>query len=239
MTSAERTPLDPMRRAQNATRVCFGVALFALLSACAGAGATRSPERVLRDYSAALEAGKAEEAYALLSDEAKKSIPFEYFRRMLKENPEEVRELAKSLNRPTASPPRVTATVLAPDGQSLLLIYEHGEWKVDGSAIDLYSQASPEAAVRAFVRAFNNRRYDVLLRFVPDEQRQGLTEAQLKAAWEGEQRSELERLTAALNSALPTARFELLGDRATMAYGAGGTVELIREQGVWKIEDLK
>jgi hypothetical protein len=215
------------------------VLLAALLSGCAGARATLSPEQVLRDYSAALEAGKAEEAYVLLSAEAKKSIPFEYFRRMLKENPEEVRELAKSLARPTASPPRVTATVHAPDGQSLLLVYERGQWRVDGSAVDLYSQSSPEAAVRAFVRAFNNRRYDVLLRFVPDEQRQGLTEAQLKAAWEGEQRVELERLTAALNSALPTARFELLGDRATMAYGAGGTVELVREQGVWKIEELK
>ena len=46
-------------------------------------------------------------------------------------------------------------------------------------------------------------------------------------------------LPQALKAALPTARFEVLGERATMAYGAGGTVELVREHGVWKLEDLR
>src|SRR5262249_6813917 len=158
------------------------------------------------------------------------------FQRMIRENPEEVREIARSLRRPTSSPPRVTATVTAPSGESVLLVYQNGAWRVDGSAVDLYSQATPDAAVRAFVRAFGNKRYDVLLRFVPDAQRQGMTEAQLRTAWEGEQRDELVRLTEALRAALPTARFEIIGERATMAYGAGGTVELVREQGNWKIE---
>jgi hypothetical protein len=210
-----------------------------VLAACAGSGASANPEKTLSAYSQALEAGRAEEAYALLSDEAKKSIPFEHFQRIVRENPEEVKEIARSLRRPSQVPPRVTATVTAPSGESVLLVYQDGQWRLDGSAVDLYSQASPEAAVLAFVRAFGNRRYDVLLRFVPDAQRQGLTEVQLKTAWEGEQREELMRLTEALKAALPTARFEVIGDRATMAYGAGGTVELIREQGHWKIEELK
>ena len=38
---------------------------------------------------------------------------------------------------------------------------------------------------------------------------------------------------------LPTAKVELFGDRATLAFGAGGSVELVRERGLWKIEDLK
>jgi hypothetical protein len=29
-----------------------------------------------------------------------------------------------------------------------------------------------------------------------------------------------------------------MGDRATMAYGSGGTVQLVREHGAWKIEDF-
>ena len=132
------------------------------------------------------------------------------------------------------------AVVTAPNGQSVLLVYEAGAWRVDGSAIDLYSQATPESAVLAFVRAFENRRYDVLLRFVPDAERSGLDAEHLRKAWEeGEQRAELERLTQALRAALPTAQFEVLGERATMAYGAGGTVELVREHGLWKLEDLK
>lgn len=203
-----------------------------------GAQTVHGPRETLDEYARALDQGRVADAYALLSDEAKKSIPYEAFQRMIRENPEEVRDIAKALSRP-AGPPLVTATVTAPGGESLLLVYENGAWRVDGSAIDLYSQASPEAAIRAFIRAYQNRRFDVLMRFVPDGKKEGLDAAKLKKAWTGEQKEEMDRLTQALEAALPTARFERIGDRATMAYGAGGTVELIREHGSWKIEDLR
>ena len=212
--------------------------LCLLLAACSSAPPAKGPRETLDAYARALDQGRVADAYALLSDEAKKSIPFEAFQRMVKENPEEVKDIARSLTRPSG-PPLVTATVTAPNGESLLLVYEDGEWRVDASAIDLYSQASPEAAVRAFLRAFGNRRYDVLMRFVPDAKKEGLDAQKLKKAWEGEQKDEMERLTQAIDAALPTARFERIGDRATMAYGAGGTVELVREHGSWKIEEFR
>jgi hypothetical protein len=215
------------------------VVLLGLATACGGS-AGADPDRVLHQYSLAVEAGQAREAYALLSSESKKSINFEQFQRILKENPEEARELARSLRRPQVGPPRVTATVTGPDGESsILLVYEHGQWRVDASAIDLYSQRTPEAAVRAFLRAYENKRFDVLLKFVPEDQREGLTSAELKKAWEGEEKADMDRLTGALKASLPTAKVELFGDRATLAFGAGGSVELVREQGAWKIEDLK
>ena len=214
--------------------------LLALPATGCGGSAGADPDRVLRDYSLAIESGKAAEAYALLSTESKKSISFEQFQRILTENPEEARELAQSLRRPQSSPPRVTATVTGPDGESsILLIYEQGAWRVDASAIDLYSQRTPEAAVRAFLRAYENKRFDVLLKFVPDDQSEGLTTAELKKSWEGEERADMDRLTGALKASLPTAKVELFGDRATLAFGAGGSVELVRERGLWKIEDLK
>lgn len=213
-----------------------GALIFA--AGCSGSQAAQGPRETLDAYSRALNQGRVQDAYVLLSDEAKKSIPFEAFQRMVRENPEEVRDIARALARPSG-PPLVTATVTAPNGQSLLLVYENGNWRVDGSAIDLYSQATPEAAVRAFIRAYDNKRYDVLMRFVPDAKTEGLDAAKLKKAWEGEQREEMDRLTQALEAALPTARFERIGERATMAYGAGGTVELLREHGEWKIEEFK
>jgi len=118
-------------------------------------------------------------------------------------------------------------------------VFENGAWRVDGSAIDLYSQATPESASLAFVRAVGNKRYDLLLRFVPDSQREGLNENTLRAAWEGEQKQDMARLIEALKAALPAARFEVVGERATLAYGAGGTIELVREHGAWKVEELK
>lgn len=212
--------------------------LAALVVGCASQQATQGPKETLDAYATALRAGRMEEAYALLSDEAKKQLPYEAFTRMVKENPEEVRDIAAALGRPSG-PPLVTATVTAPNGEALLLVYEGGRWRVDGSAIDLYSQASPEAAVRAFIRAFENKRWDVLMRFVPDGKKEGLDAAKLKKAWEGEQKDELTRLTQALAAALPTAKFERIGERATMSYGAGGTVELLREGGAWKVEEFR
>lgn len=216
--------------------LCLG--LGALGTGCGGPPSPRDPRAALRDYAEALRDGHVRDAYALLSDEAKKSIPFEAFERMVKEDPEQVKDIAAALDRPSG-PPLVTATVTAPNGQSLLLVYEDGRWRVDASAVDLYSQATPRAAVIAFIRAYKNKRFDVLMRFVPDDKAAGLSAAKLKKAWEGDQRQEMDRLTQALQAALPTARFERIGERATMAYGAGGTVELLREHGVWKIEEFR
>jgi len=219
--------------------VLFLVGQLSAAAACGGAAGS-DPDRVLRDYSLAVESGRAKDAYALLSVESKKSISFIQFQRILTENSEEVTELARSLRRPQVSPPRVSATVTGPDGDSsILLIYEQGAWRVDASAIDLYSQRTPQAAVRAFLRAYENRRFDVLLRFVPEDQREGLTPAELKKAWDGDERADMDRLTSALRASLPTAKVELFGDRATLAFGAGGSVDLVRERGLWKIEDLK
>ena len=215
------------------------LALAAALAGCAAGSNTGSPESVLSAYSRAVQRGQLAEAYGLLSEDAKKTIPFEQFKRMIQENPEQAQELVRALDRPNSGPARVTAKVSGADGEPLLLVYENGAWRVDGSAIDLYSQAAPEVAARSFVRAVENKRYDLLLRFVPDSQREGLTEATLRAAWEGEQKQELARLIEALKAALPAARFEIVGERATLAYGAGGTMELVREHAAWKVEELK
>lgn len=216
----------------------LAAAIASLALGCAAQKPAHGPKETLDAYANALAAGRVEDAYALLSDEAKKQLPYEAFARMVKENPEEVRDISRALGRPSG-PPLVTATVTAPNGESLLLVYEAGRWRVDGSAIDLYSQASPEAAVRAFIRAFENKRWDVLMRFVPDAKREGLDAAKLEKTWEGEQKEETSRLTQALAAALPTAKFERIGERATMSYGAGGTVELLREHGLWKIEEFR
>jgi len=215
------------------------VAAAPVLVGCASGSSASSPESVLSAYARAVQRGQLADAYALLSDDAKKTIPFEQFKRMIQENPEQAQELTRALDRPSSGPARITARVTGADGEPLLLVYENGAWRVDGSAIDLYSQAAPESAALSFVRAVENKRYDLLLNFVPDSQREGLTEATLRAAWEGEQKQDMARLIEALKAALPTARFEVVGERATLAYGAGGTIELVREHAAWKVEELK
>jgi len=214
-----------------------GLSALLVASACA-TSRPATPEDALSAYARALRNGQAREAYDLLSIEAKKDIPYASFQRILRENPDEAVALGRALSQPAAAP-RVTAVVKAPNGEALLLVLEDGAWRVDGSAIDLYGQGTPEVALRSFVRAFKNRRYDVLLRFVPEAEREGLDAKKLESAWAGEEKAELEGLVAAVESSLQAASLEVTGDRATMAFGTGGTVELVRESGLWKVEDLR
>ncbi len=246
------------------------LAVLALLGAACSPSALvqQGPSDTLRAYARALEEGRVDDAYRLLSDDAKRSMSLEAFRRAVKESPEEVVEIARALARP-ASDPLVTATVSLPNGEELLLVYEDGKWRIDAAAIDLYSQATPRQALAGFLRAFERKRYDVLLRYVPDAEREGitlgeepallappqgsppaakadapqttgteLTADKIKADWEGPQKDQINRIVQAIRTALPTAVIEETGDSASMSYGAGGTIALIRERGLWKIRDF-
>ncbi len=220
-------------------RTAAWLVLFALAaSACGGAQhpGGEDPQSVLHAYARALQEGRAEDAYRLLSDEARRGISLEAFRRMVKDDPEGVREIGRALERPTA-PAVVTATVTSPSGQELHLVLEGGGWRVDGSSIDLYAQDTPRHAIQGFVRAVERKRYDVVMRYVPDAHREGLDADKLKAAWEGHEKDEIEQVVTALKQALPSATIEETGERATMPYGAG-TMQLVREHGVWKIENF-
>jgi hypothetical protein len=212
-----------------------------LLAAWTGACAASQhpggdPQAVLRAYAVALRDGRADDAYRLLSDEARRGISIESFRRMISDDPEGVREIGRSLERPTA-PAIVTATVTGPSGQELNLVLENGQWRVDGTTIDLYAQDTPRHAIQGFVRAIERKRYDVVMRYVPEAHKEGLDAPKLQSAWEGHEKDEIAQVVAALKQALPGGQIEETGDRATMPYGAG-TIQLVREHGLWKIENF-
>ena len=233
-------------------------AVFAVVAGLAGCSAGfdggAGPRDALKAYAKALDEGRADDAYDQLSNEAKRSISREAFRRMVDENPEDVKDIARALTRP-GSDPVVTATISAPGGEALELLYEDGRWTIDGTGIDRYGQATPRQALEGFLRAFDRQRFDVLMRYVPDAEREGrpdamwgegsdqgaggLTAETLKEAWTGDQKEFITGIVQAIKSALPTARIEQTDDRAAMPYGSGGTVLFVRENGLWKIEDLR
>lgn len=247
------------------------VLVFVVVGCASSTIVQQGPSDTLRAYSDALREGRVDDAYRLLSDDAKRSISLDAFRRAAKENPDETKEIAAAVSRP-ASDPVVTATVNMPNGDELLLVYEGGKWRIDATAIDLYSQATPRQALVGFLRAFERKRYDVILRYVPDAEKTGalpgdepaptstapasgsltpnskadradastndITADKLRKDWEGPQKEQMQRIVQAIRAALPTAAIEETGDNAAMSYGAGGTVALVREHGVWKIRDF-
>ncbi len=149
------------------------LALFSSAVGCSSGTFDRGPSETLRAYSSAIQDKRIDDAYRYLSDDAKRSISLEAFRRAIEESPADALEVAQALARPSTDPV-VTATVTVPTGEELHMVYEGGRWKIDAAAIDLYSQATPRQAIVGFIRAFERKRYDVLLKFVPDAEREGL-----------------------------------------------------------------
>lgn len=204
-----------------------------LLVGCPGRQA--SPESSVRAFAEALEEGRFEAAYRQLGTAYRMRVPYAEFERHLREHPGEVRTLVGMMSHVDETE-EVRASVPFPDGDTLELVREDGRWRIVGNAVDFYDQSSPRAALRSFIRAMERRRYDVVLRFVPEADREGMTEEHMAEAWEGDAREEIDRLLANLRSNLDRP-IEVVGDRATMTYGDSFTVQFVREGDLWKIED--
>jgi hypothetical protein len=157
--------------------MAIGSIALSVLSTSCSAGLSQGPSETLRAYARALEEKRVDDAYRLLSDEARRAVPLEAFRRMVLENPEDVMEVARALARPAADP-TVHATVTMPSGQELTLVFQDGRWRIDAAAIDLYGQQTPRQALVGFLRAFERKRYDVILRYVPDAEREAIAPAE-------------------------------------------------------------
>lgn len=208
------------------------------LGACAPQRPAESPEHTFRSYVAALKQGDTAGAYDLLSEETRGTLSYREYRELVAASPKAVTELETGLSM-APELARVTATITDNNGRTFHLVLEGGEWQLEESGLDPYSQASPRAALGSFVRAFRNDRYDVLLSLAPSVDRQSLSADALQKAWEGAGRGEIEALISALEAALPSASITTEGVRAKMSYGSGSEATLIREDGVWKIEELQ
>jgi hypothetical protein len=211
--------------------------LIALIaSACGSLQRGDDPQSTLHAYAHALDQGRADEAYGYLSDDARRGMSLEAFRRTVKDDPDGVAEIGRSLERATA-PALVTATITSSGGQELHLVLEKGQWRVDASTIDLYAQDTPRHAIVGFVRAIERQRYDLVMRYVPEAHRAGLDAAKLRTAWEGRDKDEIAQIIAALKHALPAGTIEETGGRAALQYGTS-SIQLVREAGLWKIENF-
>jgi hypothetical protein len=205
------------------------------LAACPPPKAAQGPDAVLDAYLAALAAGKLDKAYALLSSDYQKTHDRAAFERAVVaadagKNAERLRKGAHHVE--------LEAEVQLPDGETLPLVFEDGEWRFRNDPLDFYPQGTPLEALRSFLRAVENHRYGIALRFVPDRYRSSLTVDKLRERWEGERRSELLGQLQAVRTHLGDP-LEMNGDSARLTVGERKQAVLIRESGVWKVETLE
>lgn len=211
------------------------ILLLALWAACPPPKVTPGPDAVLDAYLAALAAGKLDRAYALLGSDYQKTHDRAAFERAVV-----AADAAKNAERLRKSPHHLEleAEVQLPDGESLPLVKEEGEWRFRHDPLDFYPQSTPIEALRSFLRAVENHRYEVALRFVPDRYRASLTVDKLRERWEGERRSELLGQLQAVRTHLGDP-LEVNGENARLTVGERKQAVLIREGGVWKVETLE
>lgn len=209
--------------------------LAILLTGCGGVSPGATPEGTVAAFAAALRDGRIRDAYSLMSEGYRQRVSLEEFEQHFRDHPSEVSETARALSHRRAQAEQ-EAVLEYGEGEVVRLVREQGDWRVATDVVDFYDQSTPRAALRAFVRAMERRRYGVVLRLIPEADREGMSEERMREAWEGEGREEVERLVSNLRAALDNP-IEEVGERATMPYGDRFRVQFVREDGVWRIED--
>ncbi|MEZ4405470.1 MAG: hypothetical protein R3A52_03100 [Polyangiales bacterium] len=235
-------------------KAALGLSLCVALGGCATA--TTGPRDAVRAYADALRDRRWSDAWRTLSAETRRALPYEEFERLAREHPEAVRDAVQSLDR-VETGGAVTARMELPDGSEVVLRYEDGAWRVDPGSLTFYPQRTPRQALRSFARAVELQRWEVVLQLAPRRVVERLERAareaseraggrpttaadRLREAWTGAESERVAELLGELRGALDRgATIESLGDRATMIYGQAGryTARLVREGGLWRVED--
>ena len=106
------------------------------------------------------------------------------------------------------------------------------------SPLDFYPQATPEEALRSFVRALTAKRYAALLRFVPGALAEQLTEEQVQLRFDGPARPNVQAQLAIVQKHWDEP-FQVDGTTARLPLGEGQEVRLVLEQGRWRVAQLQ
>jgi hypothetical protein len=212
----------------------LGLGLFVVAALLACAHKQEGPAGTLQLYGSALGRGDYRAAYALTSTAFQQRTSYEVFAAGFATSANDSMAFGKAVAADAYKvPPRVELQL--PLGETVPLVLEDGRWRVDGVVLEPWGQRTPRAALRTFVRALEQRRYDVLTRLVPARYRSGLTADRLRQYWD-ERAEDTRALLSSLRAAIAAPIVES-GDEAHMPYGSEREVHFVREDGVWKVED--
>lgn len=162
--------------------------------------------------------------YALLSREARRSVGRDGARRMVRDARRELEARGRALRAP-GSTVEARALVLLSDGSEVELSLEEGSFRVAAAATLPSAARTPAQALDGLRQALVRRSYPAFLRVLTVEAR-----------------SAMERDLRALVDALDdpaSLDVRVNGDRADVELPGGHSVSLKREQGVWRVEDVK
>jgi hypothetical protein len=213
-------------------------AAAALAALFCGLGGCRhpapAPADALAAFGGAMERQDWGTAYGLMSATYRARVSRAEFERQLRAAPRENSAAgAELLAHAESWGGRVGVTL---DGQEQVeLVRESGAWRFDRPPWEPFAQDTPRAALRAFIRAVETERYDVLVELAPARYRPALTPEKLRRYWQG---LGPERTTALLRDLRLAADERIVeeGAEAFLGYGQGRQVHFVREDDSWRIE---
>lgn len=198
---------------------------LALLSGCAAGPRVEGPTGTVRAFAAALARGDAGATWALLDEDARRGRSEPEHAALVAENASELATQGEALEQAAvAGTLSARARVPLRSGETIVLVLEDGGWRVDGGVLDAAGLGTPLDAVAALRRALMRRD----LRGV-----ERVLSRQTRAEWE----EEVRRLVDA--TADPDdLEVEIQGNRAHVRTTGGGSIELVRESGEWRVVDV-
>jgi len=208
-----------------------------VLFAAAGCRSSAGPSGTLDRYGKALLSKDFNAAYDLMSSSFRGKVTREDYIRTMRDNPREVSETAQRLGDGKRGAMEVSAEFEYGLGDQMRLVQEGGGWRISSNPLAFYDQTTPQATLRSFIRAYRLERWDVMLRFVPNAYRDKMDAQKIMAQFTGPSRENVELLMNNLeaNSDEPV---QIHGNEAAMRYGDRYEVKFLKEDAVWKLQDL-
>ncbi len=183
------------------------------------------PQDTLRRYADAIDADQPVAAYALLDEGLRRQMTQAEFVSRWRELRAELKVQAGLIRAALAKPIAARAVLTYPTGPRAQLTLERGsDWKLEEGIAVAPGAATPIEAIRAFIRAVESRSYEAVMRTLAKSVRENI---------ERDVQERISKLKAALNQEI-----EVTGNRARLQYDPKFRIELMNEDGQWRVLDL-
>jgi hypothetical protein len=200
-----------------------GLALAILAIGCAHPGQRpRDPSPTLHAWSAAIARNDPHAAYQLLSSSLRARLSEADFTLRWKASPAELSAQEDALR---GAPVARQASARLRDGRALPLVREGDAWRLASPHTVDEGADTPEKLLRLLVDAIDARDVDALMRLLADP---------LRASLEQALGDRVDKLRAAINKG----GIEATGDHARIHYDSRYHIDLVQENGQWRVRDF-
>lgn len=201
----------------------FALVVPALFAAGCLRSSVPDPRDAAKEYAEAAARGDADGIYDMMSDSARKSRSRDDVRKIVADERSELADQAKAISAPGARV-EATARLRFEDGEETALDLREGRFWVTSAGALPGGARTPEEALDQLRRVLARRSYAGLMRVLTPATRAAV-EQDLRSLVVGLEKPE-------------TLGVETTGDTANITVPGGHHVRLVREGGIWRVDDF-